>query len=52
MIDTTTLSTLLETLIATFPDGIVSETDEGEIIISTGLYSVGDPETPLITQRK
>ena len=47
-IDTTTLATLLETVRLAFPDAIISETEDGEIEIATGLYSIGDPETPLV----
>ena len=48
-IDTTSLSSLMGTIRTVFPDAILSETKEGEIEIATGLYSVGDPETPLVS---
>jgi hypothetical protein len=47
-IDTTSLSSLLETIRFAFPDAIISE-NNSEIEIATGLFSVGDPETPLIS---
>ena len=47
-IDITSVDSIMQTLRSTFFDGILDEDDEGQIIIHTGLYQVGDSSTPLM----
>lgn len=48
-IDTTSLHSIISTARIVFPDVEVCEDAAGQIIIYTGLYQVGDPETPLVS---
>jgi hypothetical protein len=42
------MQTLMETVRTVFPDAMVEESSEGEVVVATGLMCVGDPETPLV----
>ncbi len=46
--NTESLNELLLSVRDVFPDAVVSEAKDHEIIINTGLYSFGDPESILI----
>jgi hypothetical protein len=48
-IDTTSLHSLISTVRIVFPDAEVGELTDRGIVIHTGLYQVGDPETPLVS---
>jgi len=48
-IDATSINSILSTISETFPDSIIGEDINGQIIIQTGLFSIGDPSTPLTT---
>ena len=48
-IDTTSLHSIISTARIVFPDDYICEDAAGQIIIHTGLYQVGDPETPLVS---
>ena len=48
-VDTTTLESIMQTILTVFPDAFVGEDGEGQVVIHTGLYQVGDPSTPLIS---
>jgi len=47
-VDISTLKALMNTIRGPFPDAEVGEEDEGQIMIFTGLYSIGDETTPLV----
>lgn len=49
-IDTTSVDSIMETTLGTFPDALFGDDIDGQLIIYTGLYQVGDPSTPLITE--
>ena len=49
---TDTLETIMATVLGTFPDAYVGDDNEGQVVIYTGLYSVGDPNTPLADEPK
>jgi hypothetical protein len=48
-IDTTSIDTLLSTLLAILPDATIGEDEDGQVIIYTDRYQVGDSSTDLVT---
>ena len=48
-IDPTSIDTLLSTLLVVMPDATIGEDNDGQIIIYTDLYQVGDSSTDLVT---
>lgn len=48
-IDTTSIDTLLSTLLAVMPDATIGEDEDGQVIIYTDRYQVGDSSTDLVT---
>ena len=47
-IDPRSLASIMETVRIVFEDAIVLEDGEGQVVIHTGLYTVGDPSTDLV----
>ncbi len=48
-IDTTSIDTLLSTLLAILPDATIGEDEDGQVIIYTDRYQIGDSSTDLVT---
>ena len=48
MIDTTSLNTLMTTIRTVFPEAVLDEDNDKQIIIYTGLYQTGDEDCQLI----
>ena len=51
-IDPTTRNTLFTTVPTVFPNAYIIDNFEGELVIYTGLRSVGGPDTPLVPLEK
>ena len=47
-IDPTSVDSLMATVRTVFPDAELGEDMEGQLIIYTGLYQVGDSSAPLV----
>jgi hypothetical protein len=47
-IDPRSLGSIMATIRIVFEDAVVLEDEEGQVVIHTGLYSVGDPSTDLV----
>ena len=48
-IDTTSIDTILSTLLTILPDATIGEDEDGQVIIYTDRYQVGDSSTDLVT---
>lgn len=46
---TDSLETILATVRGTFPEAEIADNSDGQVIIYTGLYQVGDSSTPLVS---
>lgn len=48
-IDPTSIDSIMSTVRTVFPDAELGEDMEGQVVIYTALYSVGDSSVPLVT---